>query len=421
MGKKRRLVIIGCGTAALSAVKQIRRTGFDDELTLLSMEPHAPYSPMSLPYLISERATQEDIRIAPDDFFRRMSAAFIRNARAIGIVPGERKVLLEGEKAIEYDRLLIATGSDPVVPNVLRQAGSLGFHVLDDCLALIEQLKKGARRVAILGAGLVAMEVAAALREKGHEVHVIAPRERILRSYFDLEASGRIMELFASAGVAVSLNWGEAVKAERSSAGARVQFSRSKTAETEILLSCMGIKPRVSLVEGSGVAVDGGIAVDRQMRTNIPDIFAAGDVAAAESFFGGKKGVNPILPNAVSQGKTAGSCMVDEKAEYEGWLPMNSFNFFGHLATSVGETTPSPGDEDLVERTNGYKKMIFREGALVGAAFIDADVDAGVIRFLIRKKTKVGGNKEMLLKAPREAAFRLMAEAEKRETISSEQ
>lgn len=346
MEKKKRLVIIGCGTAALSAVKQIRRTGFDDELTLLSMEAHAPYSPMSLPYLISERVKQEDIRLVPDDFFDRMSATFIKGAKATGIVPGERKVRLDGGTTIDYDRLLVATGSDPVVPAILAQVGAIGFHIMDDCLALIGQLK-GTKRVTILGAGLVAMEVAAALREKGNKVSVIAPRERILRSYFDVEASGRIIDLFAAAGVAVHLNWGEAVKAERSANGIRVRFSQDKTAEAEVLLSCMGVKPRLSCVEGSGIVVDKGIVVDGHMKTSIPDIFAAGDVAEAEDFFTGKKGLSPILPNAVSQGKIAGSSMVDEKAVYEGWLPMNTFNFFGHLATSVGEMTPSPATRRL--------------------------------------------------------------------------
>jgi phenylglyoxylate dehydrogenase epsilon subunit len=388
---------------------------------LLSMEAWHPYSPMSLPYLISERVKQEDIRMVPDDFFDQMSATFVREARVVGIDTSERKVCLNGQKAIHYDRLLIATGSDPVVPAILQEAGCIGFHVMDDCLALIQQLQR-TKKVTILGAGLVAMELAAALRGKGHDIHVIAPRERILRTYFDTEASGRIIELFAAAGVTIELNWGEAVMAEGSAEGISLRFSQGKSAETEILLSCMGVKPRVSCLADSGIAVNGGIVVDSNMRTNIPEIFAAGDVAEAKNFFTGQRGLNPILPNAASQGKIAGSNMADHKAEYEGWLPMNTFNFFGHLATSVGEMVPSPGDEELVEKHNAeYRKMIFRGGTIVGAAFIDTQVDAGVIQYLIRKKIEIGEHKEMLLKAPREVGFWLMNEAEKRETISMEQ
>jgi phenylglyoxylate dehydrogenase epsilon subunit len=421
--KKKKHVIIGSGTAALSALKQLRKTGCDDDVTLLTMEKYPPYSPMSLPYIVSGRVNESDIRMVPDGFFDRMNATLIREQKVVGISPRERQVLYKNGTSDYYDRLLIATGSDPIVPSLLQEAGGRGFHVMDDCLALIQQLKKK-RNFTILGAGLVAMELAAALKEKGKEVTVIAPRERILRAYFDIEASSRIIELFAEAGVAVHVNWGEATAAERDGNGIKISFSRDKTIETEILLVCLGVQPRVSFLAGSGIDVGRGVVVDRQMRANIPHIFAAGDVAEAADFFTGQNGFNPILPNAVSQGKVAGSAMADQPAEYEGWLPMNTFNFFGHLATSIGKTVPSEGDEVLIENdtSNGYyRKIIYSEGRLLGAAFLDTDVDAGVIQYLIRKRTEIGNYKEMLVRLPREVSLWLMNEAEKRATLSMEE
>ena len=93
------------------------------------------------------------------------------------------------------------------MPPPLKESGCLGFHVMDDYLRLVEQMKEK-KRICILGAGLVAMELAAALREKGNEVTVIAPRERILRRYFDMEASSNILDRFTERGVAVHLNLG---------------------------------------------------------------------------------------------------------------------------------------------------------------------------------------------------------------------
>lgn len=420
--KKKKHIIIGCGTAALSALKQIRKTGCEDDVTVLTMEHYAPYSPMSLPYLVSERIQQSNIQMVPDDFFDHMKATFIQGKKVVGIAPGEKKIVYEKGKSDSYDRLLITTGSDPIVPSLLQKAGGIGFHVMDDYLALVQQLKRK-KKVAVLGAGLVAMELAAALKEQGHEVHVIAPRERILRNYFDIEASSRILDLFAHSGVSINLEWGEATAAERTKSDIHIHFGHDKTIATEILLVCIGVKPRVSCLTGSGIDVYGGVVVDRQMRTNIPNIFAAGDVADAANFFTGQLGLNPILPNAVSQGKVAGSTMADQHAEYEGWMPMNTFNFFGHLATSIGKTVPSEGDEVLIEKDKGngyYRKIICKDNRLLGAAFLDTDIDAGVIQYLIRKKTNIGPYKEMLLQKPREVSLWLMNEAEKNETISQE-
>jgi phenylglyoxylate dehydrogenase epsilon subunit len=390
---------------------------------VLTMEHYPPYSPMSLPYVVSERIQQSNIQMVPDDFFDHMNATFLQEKKVVGIATGEHKIIYENGKHDRYDRLLVATGSDPMIPSLLKDVGGIGFHVMDDYLALVQQLKRK-KKVTVLGAGLVAMELAAALQEKGHEVHVIAPRERILRSYFDIEASSRIIDLFADAGVSINLEWGEATGAERTKSDIHIHFSHDKTIATEILIVCIGVKPRVAYLTGSGIDVNEGVMVDRQMRTNIPNIFAAGDVAEAANFFTGQLGVNPILPNAVSQGKIAGSTMADQHAEYDGWLSMNTFNFFGHLATSIGKTVPSEGDEVLIEQDKGnglYRKIICNDNRLLGAAFIDTDIDAGVIHYLIRQKTGIGPYKEMLLQTPREVSLWLMNEAERNETISQEE
>lgn len=419
--EKRRQIIIGSGTAGIAALRQLRKAGCDDDVTVLTMERHAPYSPMSLPYVVSEKVRESDIRMVPDAFFDRMGATLVRERLVTAVVPGEQRVLYEGGQSDHYDRLLIASGSDPVVPPVVSGVGGTGFHVMDDCAALMEKLK-GKRKITLVGAGLVAMELAAALKEKGHEITVIAPRERILRSYFDLEAAGRIADLFAGSGVKINLNWGEAVGAERSGTEIQVRFSGGGVVESEILLACIGVKARVSFLRGSGIEVRSGIVVDRRMRTNIPNILAAGDAAEAVDFFTGRTAFSPILPNAVSQGRIAGSTMAGEEAEYAGSLPMNVFNFFGHLATSIGKTVPSEGDDVLIGRRNGgYGKIICNGDRLLGAAFLDTDIDAGAIHYLIRKGIGIGRHRDRLLASPREIGLWLMNEAEKSETISKEE
>lgn len=418
--KKRKHIIIGCGTAALSALKQIRKVSSEDELKVVTMESHPPYSPMSLPYLISGRVSRPDIQMVPDDFFSQMNATLLKGRRVVRVDPRYQRVTYDNGENDTYDRLLIATGSDPVVPKLLKEAGCFGFHVMDDYINLIGQLEEK-KRITILGAGLVGMQLAAALREKSNEVTVIAPRERILRRYFDVEASQFIIRLFAENGVAINLNWGEVITAQKSKDQIKVHFNKNKKIETQLLLACIGVTPRISFLADSGIAINKGIRVDDQMRTNIPNVFAAGDVAEAINFFTGQKGINPILPNAVSQGKMAGSNMGNKTMHYEGCLPMNTFNFFGHLALSIGKVMPSKGDEVLVEKDRSkeyFRKIVWKEGRLLGGMFLNEDVSAGVIQYLIKNKVDISKYPKMLIKKPREVSLWLMYEAEKRGTTS---
>ena len=103
---------------------------------------------------------------------------------------------------------------------------------------------------------------------------------------------------------------------------------------------------------------------------------------------------------------------------------MNTFNFFGHRAVSVGRATPAEGDEVLVEHAGGtgaYRKIVYRQERLLGATFLDADVDAGVFQYLIRRRVEIGAHKERLIRMPLETGLWLAREAEKRETISIEE
>jgi len=205
--------------------------------------------------------------------------------------------------------------------------------------------------------------------------------------------------------------------------GVEVSLKDGKTLRADLLLIATGVKPRLSFLNGNGIKVNEGILVDSEMRTNVSNVFAAGDVAEAKNFLTGDYGLNPILPNAAEQGKIAGSNMVGREAEYEGWLPMNTFTYFGHFAISVGKPIPSDGDEVKVEKDEDkgiYKKIIYQGGKLRGATFLDINLHSGVLHYLIKKRVEIRGYEEELIKMPVEMSLWLMHEAEKRETESLE-
>ena len=416
---KRRHLIIGCGAAALSALKQIRKLGSKDEIKLVTMEKHLPYSPMSLPYLISGKRTEEDITIVDDDFFHKVDATLARGKRVDKIDPDQKRVFYVEGGNESYDTLLIATGSEPRLQPILVAAGVPGFHILDD-YARLKDLKDESR-IAILGAGFVGMELAVSFAEKGHEVTVIAPRERILRLYFDDEVDDIIIDLFAEHGIGVERQWGEVTEVDKHNDSFDVTFANDKKTTTEVLIAATGVSPRISFLNGSGLNTNEGILVDRKMKTNAPDIFAAGDVAEAPDFFTGKNGLSLIWPSAIEQGEIAGSNMVGEAVEYEGWLSMNAFNFFGHFAVSIGEFVGTEGDHSLVQKDTKkrcFGKIVCRDDKLIGANFFNMAVDGGVIQSLIKNRVDIGPHKELLLEKPKEAGLWLMQEAEQKSARS---
>ena len=418
---KRKHLIIGCGGAALSALKQIRKSGSDDEVKLVTMENYLPYSPMSLPYLISGTKKEEEIYITGNDFFDKMDAAFIRGKRVKRIEPDHNKVFYADGDSEAYDTLLIATGSDPKLQPVLVSADIPGFHIMDDYAGLKEI--KDNSRVTILGVGFVGTELAVSLAEKEHTVHLIAPRDRILRPYFDAQLDDIIIDLFSEKGIPIELNWGEVAAIDRQNHSIEVAFQNGQKITTDVLIPATGVTPRISFLKESGLHINEGLLVDETMQTSKDNIFAAGDVAEAPGFFNGDSGLSLTWPSAVEQGRIAGSNMAGVEAAYDGWLSMNAFNFFGHYALSIGEFAASEKDDVLIDKdreNRRFGKIVCRGNKLIGANFFNVDVDGGALQYLIRNRVDVGTHRQQLLSNPKETGRWLMHVSEKKSTLSLE-
>ncbi|MFQ6033734.1 MAG: NAD(P)/FAD-dependent oxidoreductase, partial [Candidatus Bipolaricaulia bacterium] len=337
-----------------------------------------------------------------------------------GLQPEGRQVIYRDGGRESYDALLIASGAQPVKPDIagLDEVGSLPFHTLEDCRALQRRLADGAEvEVAIYGGGLVAVELAIALLEAGQRVKLIV-RSRILRRYFDADAGSLIEDSLSERGAKIYKGSGiEEVRGEN------LVLSDGRSLGAGLLVVALGVRPETSFLEGTGIELaDGGVLVDRRMRTNLQDIYAAGDVAAAPGLFSGSPGLSAILPSAIEQGKVAGSNMAGEVIEYEGWVPMNILNLFGHRALSIGiqEDDEAQVLKEIDRQRRYFKRLVFRDGRLIGAAFLNSDVFPGVIQYLVRKRVEVGKYAELLLQKPRETSAWLMLKTEREETLSLE-
>jgi len=416
---RKRHLIVGGGSAGLAALEQIRRQTREDEIKLVSMEPYPFYSPTALPYLLAGRIKEAALWIYDEQYLCQWDSMLVTGKEVVHVIPDKCQVAYRDGTIDNYDTLLVATGSEPVWPLIegLEQVGCLGFHTLADYRRLVSALENK-RDVIVLGAGLVGMEVALGLLERGCSVSIVEKERGILPLYFDGPAETHIREVFLQMGARVFT--GSPVGRVKKEKG-RIEaiFTDGRSLEGDVLIVTAGVKARVSFLADSGVEINQGILVDRQMRTNMPNIYAAGDVAETVDFFAGQPGLNPVLPAAVEQGKVAGANMAGQQTDYEGWISMNTFNFFGNRAFVAGLSMSRDGDYYTLEENDDarkqFKRLVFHEDRLVGAVLVNTEVDSGVIVHLIRKRAEIGAYKELLFERPRDVSRWLMLELEKKE------
>ncbi|MFC1905998.1 NAD(P)/FAD-dependent oxidoreductase [Chloroflexota bacterium] len=418
MAKKH--LVIGSGPAALSALEKIRSISEDDEIKLISMEGYPPYSPSVLPYLLAGRIDEADIWLRGEGYFRKLNVTFIKDKEVINVLSERKEVVYKDGDHDTYDTLLIATGSRPAKTIVqgMDEADILGFHIMDDYWSLLRELK-GKKDLAIYGAGLVGIELGMALLEKGYSIKVIA-RSRILRRYFDEYVGTAIENIFRGQGAEIYTN-SEINEVNKNKTGIKLLLSDGRSLETDMLITATGVEPRISFLGGSNINTNKGILVDSRMMTNIPDIYAAGDVAESPSFFTGQPGLNPILPSALSQGKTAGANMAGENTDEPGFIAMNILRFFGNSVFSIGLSAPHDDNYQVLEKKGEkgqFRRFVYEGDLLIGVMVLNVDIDPGAIHYLIQKRVGIGPNKEVLLEKPSEISRWLVLENEKMESKS---
>jgi len=398
-------LIVGSSHAGLAALDAIRLQDKESSLTLVTREACLPYSPTILPYVVSGRTEADRIFLRSEERLLDLKVSYKSGAKVVALEAGSRRVVLESGDALEYEKLLLATGAAPKVPPVEGLKG-VPYHVLrtlEDAM-MLRTASRQAKTAVILGGGLIGLHAAESLALKGLKVTVVEALPRLLSGYFGEEAADFIRNAFMERGVEVLVSE-QARSASKAGSGCLLALSSGKTVKGDLLLIATGVRPRTEYLKGSEVAVDEGILVDERMRTSAENIWAAGDAAQAGGFFDGAAKVNAVLPSAVEQGRIAGMDMAGDPAlkPFLGNIPVNAYRFFGHRAFSVGITSGAEGLETekvSVPEGRQYLKLVFRGDCLAGAEGVNTGVDPGVMHQLIRRKVVVGEEKAKLCASP---------------------
>ncbi|MDA4107690.1 NAD(P)/FAD-dependent oxidoreductase [Mycolicibacterium holsaticum] len=313
------IVIVGGGLAAAKAAEALRDKDFDGHIVLFAAEEHLPYErpPLSKDYLAGKKALG-DFTVANSAWYRDHRVELRLGTEVTGIDTGAHTVSLPDGDTVHYDKLLLATGSrsrKPPIPG----ADSAGVHYLrsiDDAEALKSTLKDGVS-LAVVGAGWIGLEVAANAREQGAAVTVVETADTPLQAALGRELGEVFANLHREHGVDLRLSTtvDEVTSAGGTATG--LKLNDGSTVDADHVLIAVGAAPNIALAEAAGLTIaDGGVQVDSSLRTSDPDIYAVGDIAAADHPLLGARIRTEHWANALKQPAVAADAMLGRPAEY---------------------------------------------------------------------------------------------------------
>ncbi|MGY4706151.1 NAD(P)/FAD-dependent oxidoreductase [Candidatus Bipolaricaulota sp. J31] len=366
-----RYVIVGGGIGGLTAARRLRDLDPPAEITVLQEEPFYYYLRPGLISVLAGERSIDEISPFPPEWFARHGISYRPGTKVVRILPDRREVECGDGARLPYDRLLLATGSEPFVPPVAGIAGKEGVFALRraaDVERILAYLER-AKRAVVVGGGLLGLEAARALVRRGLGVTVLEANGWLLPRQLDREGSAVLAQVLGEMGIEVRTGvMAREILGERVVTG--VGLEGGEVIAGEMVLFSAGIRPRVELAAGLGLPVSRGVAVDDFMGTGAPGIFACGDVAEWRGRVYG------VVPAAREQAGVAAANMYAEgSARYGGTIPAVRLKVVGVELLCVGDTQPRGGPYSEARHADPergiYRKFVWDgEGKLVGAVIL---------------------------------------------------
>ncbi len=401
-------VIIGNSAGAIGCVEGIRSIDKEGEITLISNEPHHTYSRPLISYLIYGKTDEQRMKYRPDSFYDDNKVTTMLGKTVISIDNNLKTVILDDSTKVEYDKLLVATGSSPFVPPMTgleKVEKKFTFMTLDDAKALEEELSKD-KNVLVVGAGLIGLKCVEGICDKVNNITVVDLADRILPSILDEEGSSMVQKHIEKSGVEFIL--GDSVVEFTSDIAT---LKSGKTVSFDIVVLAVGVRPNVSLIKDIGGKVDRGVATNEKCETSIDSIYSAGDCTESFDITTDSDRVLALLPNAYMQGECAGINMAGGEKLYDKAIPMNAIGFFGMHIITAGTYT---GDVYTDKNEESYKKLFIKDNRLMGYIVIGKVERAGIYTSLIREKTPLDTiDFELIKEKPQLMAFSMKERAHK--------
>jgi nitrite reductase (NADH) large subunit len=380
-----RLLLVGNGMTGDRLLEELdRRNGFDRyAVTVVGDEVHGSYSRILLSEVLAG-AEPETIVSKPASWYEERGVTLLSGRLVDRLDRDRRAALLEGGGEVPYDIAVLALGANAIVlpvPGIDPASGRLpaGVHVfrtLADCLALRAEVEplRGRRSVAVVGGGLLGLELAKTLADQGHRVALVHPFETLMNTQLDRIGGEILRSHVEAAGIEVVVGMTSGLRGDPVEA---LELDDGRALDVETVVLAVGARPRVDLARRSGLEVDKGILIDDRLRTSDASVYAIGDCAQHEG-----AGFGLVGPGWDQALVLAELLTGDRGARYRGSTTYARLKAAGVEVASLGMLEPQREDDDVVqviqERRGVYRKLVIRGGRLAGAIAV-GDPDAGAL------------------------------------------
>ena len=398
----RHLLIIGNSAAGISCAEALRKKDKEIKITILSKEDYTGYNRCLISYYLAGDIKEDKLVYRPKKFYSENDIELLLNKKAGRIDPKKNQVVLEDKTRLDYDYLVLACGASPKLPEIkgIHKKGVFGFRTISDAKGMLELLPI-TQTACVLGGGLIGLKAAYGLKKRKIEVKVIVKSSQILSQILDKESAEMCKRRLVENGIEI-VSGSEAQEIIGEGDCRAVKLDSGKVIASSIVVVGKGVKPNIELAEDSGIKFEEGVLVDNYMRTNIPNIYAAGDIAQSYDPILEKTAINALWPNAIEQGLIAAASISGEpNKKYPGSVGMNSVEFFGLPVISFGITKTPDGFEEIALkdiRQDIYRKIVLKDNIIKGAVFVKKIENIGILLKLARLKVDVSSIKDKLLR-----------------------
>ena len=334
------------------------------------------YSRMVLPYYLANDIPERHVLTGDAAYFEQHGITSV-SGQVEKVDTQARTVTLSDGSNHTFDTLLIATGSSAQRPPIagINQEGVYTFWTLEDAKQVMAKAQ-GTPRAVLIGAGFIGFIVLNAMAKLDWKLSVVETEAQVLPRMLDATGAQAVEGWLTAGGRSrkVAVHTGAQVQSiSREGEALSLSLSNGASLNTDIVILATGIQPNLGFLNGSGIHVDGGIVVDDRMQTNIPGIYAAGDVAAGPDLLNGSPAVHAIQPTAVDHGRIAGANMAGRETHYPGSLLLNVLDVINLHCASFGQWR-TDADESITTVWNPtrplYRKYVWDDDCMVGALFV---------------------------------------------------
>ncbi len=402
-----RHLVIGGGTAGMNAMRTIREEEREpSEITLVSAEK--PYSRMVLPYYLDRSIAESHVYTATAAQLATWKVKTLLGRRATALDVKANACTLDDGSRVEYDDCLIATGSSAVRAPVPGADGRAvhSFWTLEEARGVLAAVAPG-RHVVMVGAGFISFTILNSILALGARLTVVELAPRILPRMVDATGAELVEGWLKAHGVTVRTN-AKLTKIEDVRDRKRLKFAVGPDLVADVVIMATGIRTNLDWLQGSGVDVKQGVVVDDHLRSSVPNVYAAGDVAQGRDLISGEGAVHAIEPTAQEHGRVVGANMAGRDVRYRGSLIINIVEVCHLDAASFGawDDPKAEAISGLKQDRNAYRKLLFRGERLTGAIIIgrSGDIwttnDVGMLKGLVQTGQPLGRYKEYLRRNP---------------------